>query len=97
LFARRSRLKLPASMGIISGGQSAGASSSATITRTLRRGNEGNDVMRLQEALNRAGATITIDRRYGRGTRAAVESFQRARGLKADGVAGPATLQALGV
>jgi Putative peptidoglycan binding domain len=97
LFARRSRLKLPASMGIIGSGQPSGASSAATITRTLRRGDEGNDVMRLQEALNRAGAAITIDRRYGRGTRAAVETFQRARGLKVDGVAGPATLQALGV
>jgi Putative peptidoglycan binding domain len=95
LFARRSRVKLPGSAtGIISGG---GSGSPAAITRTLRRGDEGNDVMCLQEALNRAGAAITVDRNYGRGTRAAVETFQRARGLKVDGVAGPATLQALGV
>jgi Putative peptidoglycan binding domain len=97
LFARRSRLKLPSSLGVISGGGSGASPSTGAITRTLRRGDEGNDVMRLQEALNRAGAAITIDRTYGRGTRAAVESFQRARGLKIDGVAGPATLQALGV
>jgi hypothetical protein len=93
LFARRSRPKLP---GGISPGPGGGGST-GPITRTLRRGDEGNDVMRLQEALNRAGAAITIDRNYGRGTRAAVEAFQRSRGLKADGVAGPATLQALGV
>lgn len=94
LFARRTRLKLPG----FAGGTSAGSGSgSAAISRTLRRGDEGNDVMRLQEALNRAGAALTIDRTYGRGTRAAVETFQRSRGLKVDGVAGPATLQALGV
>jgi Putative peptidoglycan binding domain len=98
LFARRTRLRLPGgtpgtSTGIFSGGSSA----QPAITRTLRRGDQGNDVMRLQEALNRSGSAITVDRNYGRGTRAAVESFQRARGLKVDGVAGPATLQALGL
>ncbi len=94
LFARRSRLKLPGGFGIVGSG---GSGATTTITRTLRRGDSGNDVMRLQEALNRAGAAITVDRTYGRGTRRAVETFQRARGLKTDGVAGPATLQALGV
>jgi Putative peptidoglycan binding domain len=97
LFARRSRLRLPGSFGSVGSGGGSGATSTSAITRTLRRGDEGNDVMRLQEALNRAGASITIDRNFGRGTRAAVETFQRARGLKVDGVAGPATLQALGV
>jgi Putative peptidoglycan binding domain len=95
LFARRTRLKLPGGAVPIIGGGASG--SPVAITRTLRRGDEGNDVMRLQEALNRSGAAITIDRTYGRGTRRAVETFQRARGLKVDGVAGPATLQALGV
>jgi hypothetical protein len=97
LFARRSRLRLPSTLGNVGSGTPGALGATGTITRTLRRGDEGNDVMRLQEALNRAGAAITIDRNYGRGTRAAVETFQRARGLKVDGVAGPATLQALGV
>jgi Putative peptidoglycan binding domain len=94
LFARRSRLRLP-------GGSTAGTSgsqgSSGAISRTLRRGDQGDDVLRLQDALNRSGATITVDRNFGRGTRSAVESFQRSKGLKVDGVAGPDTLRALGV
>jgi hypothetical protein len=97
LFARRTRLRLPGLGGGTSASGGGGGSQQTTITRTLRRGDQGNDVLRLQEALNRTGAAITIDRNYGRGTRAAVEKFQRARGLKVDGVAGPATLQALGV
>jgi Putative peptidoglycan binding domain len=97
LFARRTRLKLPGVPGSFIGSGSGTSTSTGAITRTLRRGDDGSDVMRLQEALNRAGASLTIDRTYGRGTRAAVEAYQRARGLKVDGVAGPATLQALGV
>jgi peptidoglycan hydrolase-like protein with peptidoglycan-binding domain len=34
---------------------------------------------------------------FGQETRGAVKRFQRRRGLKADGIAGPATLRALGV
>ncbi len=97
LFARRSRLRLPGFGTGPSANPGGGGSQQTTITRTLRRGDQGSDVMRLQEALNRTGSALTIDRNYGRGTRAAVEKFQRARGLKVDGVAGPATLQALGV
>ncbi len=91
LYARRSRLRLP---GTVTPG---GGGSGGVIARTLRRGDSGDDVLRLQEALNRNGAAIVIDRNFGRGTRTAVQTFQRARGLKVDGVAGPDTLRALGV
>ena len=92
LFARRTRLRLPG--GTVTPG---GGGGSTVISRTLRRGDSGNEVLLLQDALNRAGARLTVDSNYGRGTVSAVENFQRSKGLNADGVAGPATLQALGI
>ena len=68
-----------------------------TIDHTLRRGDKGEDVLHLQEALNKNGAGMVIDKNFGRGTREAVSNFQRTKGLEADGVAGPATLRALGL
>lgn len=87
LYARRSRLRLGSNSG----------PNNNPITETLRRGDQGEKVKRLQEALNRNGAAVTIDSNYGRGTKTAVEAFQKAKGLDADGVAGPATLRALGL
>ena len=49
----------------------------------------GADVRQAQQALRRAGATITADGVFGPQTRDAVLAFQRARGLTADGVIGP--------
>lgn len=53
----------------------------------------------LQDALNDLGAEppLKVDGRYGPRTRAAVVWFQTLAGLKADGVAGPVTRQALHV
>ena len=51
----------------------------------------GDDVLMVQSRLAAAGARLTQDGLYGRGTRAAVEEFQRSRGLLADGVVGSAT------
>ncbi len=87
LFARRSRLRLGTG-----GGTGGGA-----ITETLRRGDQGENVRRLQEILNKSGATLTADGNYGRGTEAAVATFQRSKNLNDDGVAGPQTLKALGL
>lgn len=61
----------------------------------LSRGSTGEKVRQLQTALNRAGATLTVDGDYGRKTEEAVFAFQRAHGLKADGLAGDKTWQAL--
>jgi peptidoglycan hydrolase-like protein with peptidoglycan-binding domain len=65
--------------------------------RRLERGDRGEEVRRLQEALNRDGARLTVDGNYGRSTVDAVSSYQRRRGLKVDGIAGRETLRQLGV
>ena len=105
VYARRSRLSLPtkaaANPGTGSGGI-AGAVGTALgvlkpIDHTLRRGDQGIDVLHLQEALNKNGAGMVIDQNYGRGTAEAVRKFQEAKGLEADGVAGAKTLRALGL
>ena len=63
---------------------------------TLRRGSRGSEVTRLQNALKELGFySMTVDGIYGRGTLAAVKAYQRANGLKADGIAGPKTMAKL--
>lgn len=66
--------------------------------RTLRRGDRGEDVRRLQVELNRKGYdTGGIDSIYGPATERAVRNFQLSEGLSIDGVAGSRTLTALGI
>ena len=60
--------------------------------RTLRRGSKGDDVKKLQRALH-----LVEDGIFGVLTVEAVLDFQRAHGLTADGVVGPATWAALGI
>jgi len=65
-------------------------------SRVLRLGRQGWDVAALQFILGRRGHPAgSVDGGFGRGTLGALRSFQRAAGLLADGVAGPATLRAL--
>ena len=59
---------------------------------TLQWGDTGAAVKKLQEALkNRGFYSGKIDSTFGSGVYAAVKAFQKQYGLKADGVAGPAT------
>jgi GH24 family phage-related lysozyme (muramidase) len=51
----------------------------------------GKDVKAVQDALNQQDITVSTDGVFGPGTEAAVQSFQSANGLTADGVVGPAT------
>lgn len=72
---------------------SAPASSSQPV---LRQGDMGADVETLQRQLLRHGFTPgDVDGQFGGQTRRALVEFQRAKGLNADGVAGPSTWQAL--
>jgi peptidoglycan hydrolase-like protein with peptidoglycan-binding domain len=68
-------------------GGSAGATSSS-----LSLGSTGSAVKKLQRKLH-----VSVTGYYGSDTRRAVKRYQARHGLKADGVAGPATLSALGI
>jgi len=62
----------------------------------LRRGDRGDSVQKLQEALQALGYDIgTADGKFGDGTRRAVMAFQKKNDLKADGVVGPETFRAI--
>lgn len=65
---------------------------------TLKQGAQGTDVEQLQIKLKAAGYDPgDVDGDYGPKTVTAVIAFQKARGLTADGIAGPLTLGALDV
>jgi hypothetical protein len=61
----------------------------------LRRGDRGNAVRNLQDALSAAGYPLDADGAFGPLTEAAVRAFQRDRDVTADGIAGPQTMAAL--
>ena len=61
----------------------------------LSKGSKGEEVKKLQTALNRAGCSLTIDGVYGAKTEQAVFNFQEDNGLQMDGVTGPKTWEAL--
>jgi lysozyme family protein len=81
--------------------QQAAAAQSPAHPNVHRQGDRGEAVGALQSDLaalgytGRDGSPIHADQRFGPQTREAVEAFQQARGLRADGVVGPATLTAL--
>ncbi len=74
-------------------------SNSGGSVQTLSKvGSQGPEVTKVQTALKNQGYyTGSIDGIFGSGTKSAVTKFQRAKGLTADGIAGPKTLSALGV
>lgn len=69
-----------------------------TVFATSRRGSSGSEVRKIQEKLKRWGYySGSVDGIYGSGTESAVKKFQKANGLKTDGIAGKATLNAMGI
>jgi putative chitinase len=74
----------------------AAAAAPGQPTLVLRRGSKGEAVANLQAKLRAAGYPLAIDGDFGAATELAVMHFQQAKGLQADGIAGPITLGALG-
>jgi Ca-activated chloride channel homolog len=63
----------------------------------LQEGDKGLEVERLQEALKQSGHYKgAIDGRYDADVKKAVEAYQRANNMEADGVAGAATMDRMG-
>ena len=79
------------------GGSSSGDKSSSTASSSsMQKGDEGSNVTALQKMLIQLGYLKTDATGYfGSATKDAVAAFQKAAGLSADGVAGPATVKAL--
>ena len=64
--------------------------------RTLRKGDEGPEVVTLQQALTELGyLSGAADGNFGTGTQTAVKKFQEDNKLDADGIAGRMTQEAL--
>ena len=69
----------------------------AQNTPTLRKGNEGELVKKLQTRLNElTGAALGVDGKFGAKTESAVIHLQELNSLHADGIVGPKTWTALG-
>ena len=70
----------------------------AEAAAVLRQGARGGEVKEVQRRLKQWGYyNGAVDGVFGAGTRKAVVAFQKKNGLKADGVVGKATYQALGM
>ena len=54
----------------------------------LSYGSQGDEVKKLQEALNSQGYGLSVDGIYGAKTQAAVRDYQSKNGLSVDGIAG---------
>ena len=60
--------------------------------KTLREGSKGTQVKVLQWLLNQSGFDAgKVDGIFGKGTKAAVRAYQKAKGLDDDGVVGKNT------
>ena len=67
-----------------------------TTYKTLRKGDRGQDVVSMQQALISLGYLKgASDGNFGTGTKTAVENFQKENGLDVDGIAGAKTLEKL--
>lgn len=69
--------------------------SEKAAARTLAIGDRGELVTALQKDLLRLGIKVAVDGAFGPKTRAAVQTFQRDKGLVRDGIVGPKTRSAL--
>ena len=69
-----------------------------SVQALSKYGSRGNEVTQIQSKLKRWGYyNGKVDGIYGSQTQSAVKYFQRKNGLTVDGIAGPATLKAMGI
>ena len=61
----------------------------------IQVGDDGADIIEIQETLAAMGYDVQADGQYGPSTAAAVRDFQKAQGMESDGVVGRATYLAL--
>ena len=70
----------------------------SSVDALSKYGSRGEEVRQIQTKLKRWGYyTGSVDGIFGSQTLSAVKYFQRKNGLTADGIAGPATLRAMGI
>jgi peptidoglycan hydrolase-like protein with peptidoglycan-binding domain len=94
--ARRRAMTSPTGLNLQSGYVPAPTTEQVRAgTHRLRVGMEGPAVQALQERLNRDGATLTADGRFGPKTDAALKQWQASRDITDTGVVGPTTQKAL--
>jgi zinc D-Ala-D-Ala carboxypeptidase len=101
LGLRRPLIRILTALALVAGGllvssatNRAAADACFTWGRTLSQGASGEDVRQLQIRVAGwagFGGHVAIDGQFGPGTQAAVQRFQSAYGLGADGIAGPQT------
>lgn len=69
-----------------------------SVDALSKRGSRGEEVRKIQQRLKDWGYyTGSVDGIYGSATETAVKKFQKKHGLKADGIAGKQTLEAIGL
>lgn len=101
-FWRDRRIEVPAATRNRDTGTAQVDRNAAIADGVLRKGERGDAVLGLQQSLNRLGIRdargnpLAEDGRFGDRTQEAIEAYQRAHGLKVDGIAGPKTLGSIG-
>ena len=58
---------------------------------TISYGSSGDDVKKLQQAVNSYGYSLSVDGQFGSKTQAAVKDYQKKNGLSVDGIVGAKT------
>jgi peptidoglycan hydrolase-like protein with peptidoglycan-binding domain len=97
-FQRLTRLPVTGRLGSRTRAELGALGRPLVARRLLSQGAYGWDVSSLQFLLARAGhlRLLEVDGHFGASTKGALLRFQRSRGLAVDGIAGSATLTALG-
>lgn len=72
-----------------------GTNTWSRLIATVQNGSNNTYVKAAQVLLNKYGYGLTVDGAFGVNTRSATVSFQKARGITADGIIGPQTWQYL--